>query len=408
MNLLTLIKISWRNIWRNKLRSLVVIISIVFGLLGGIIIIAMSYGLNEERMNNAVDTYLSHIQIHNNLFSEDYNIKHTINNLDVIEKAINEDDRVVSYSKRIVLNGMLSNSNGSYGIQVKGIDPDEEIKVTNTYEKIIDGEYFKSKRDNTILVGKKLADKLNLKLKSKVVITFQDENYELTSLLYRVEGIFRSGNSRYDEINVFIKNKSITKNLPGFNGYHEMPILLSDIELRGEVKKDLIPMSSDNIVEGWDDISKELAYANEMLSAVLYIFMMIILSGLSFGVINTMLMAILERRKEIGMLMSIGMNRYKIFMMISFETIFLSLIALPFGLITSYLIVEYYSVVGIDLSVVEAGLENFGVGTRLYFKVPNEEYFYVSLMVFVISIFSSIFPSIRALKINPVEATKTI
>tara|TARA_B100001741_G_scaffold306524_1_gene300095 strand:+ start:380 stop:1606 length:1227 start_codon:yes stop_codon:yes gene_type:complete len=408
MNLLTLIKISWRNIWRNKLRSLVVIISIVFGLLGGIIIIAMSYGLNEERMNNAVDTYLSHIQIHNNLFSEDYNIKHTINNLDVIEKAINEDERVVSYSKRIVLNGMLSNSNGSYGIQVKGIDPDEEIKVTNTYEKIIDGEYFRSKRDNTILVGKKLADKLNLKLKSKVVITFQDENYELTSLLYRVEGIFRSGNSRYDEMNVFVKNKSITKNLPGFNGYHEMPILLSDIELRGEVKKDLIPISSDNIVEGWDDISKELAYANEMLSAVLYIFMMIILSGLSFGVINTMLMAILERRKEIGMLMSIGMNRYKIFMMISLETIFLSLIALPFGLITSYLIVEYYSVVGIDLSVVEAGLENFGVGTRLYFKVPNEEYFYVSLMVFVISIFSSIFPSIRALKINPVEATKTI
>ena len=408
MNLLTLIKISWRNIWRNKLRSLVVIISIVFGLLGGIIIIAMSYGLNEERMNNAVDTYLSHIQIHNNLFSEDYNIKHTINNLDSIEKAINKDERVVSYSKRIVLNGMLSNSNGSYGIQVKGIDPDEEIKVTNTYDKIIDGEYFRSKRDNTILVGKKLADKLNLKLKSKVVITFQDENYELTSLLYRVEGIFRSGNSRYDEMNVFVKNKSITKNLPGFNGYHEMPILLSDIELRGEVKKDLIPISSDNIVEGWDDISKELAYANEMLSAVLYIFMMIILSGLSFGVINTMLMAILERRKEIGMLMSIGMNRYKIFMMISFETIFLSLIALPFGLITSYLIVEYYSVVGIDLSVVEAGLENFGVGTRLYFKVPNEEYFYVSLMVFVISIFSSIFPSIRALKINPVEATKTI
>ncbi len=408
MNLLTLIKISWRNIWRNKLRSLVVIFSIVFGLLGGIIIIAMSYGLNEERMNNAVDTYLSHIQIHNNLFSEDYNIKHTINNLDAIEKAINQDERVVSYSKRIVLNGMLSNSNGSYGIQVKGIDPDEEIKVTNTYEKIIDGEYFRSKRDNTILVGKKLADKLNLKLKSKVVITFQDENYELTSLLYRVEGIFRSGNSRYDEMNVFVKNKSITKNLPGFNGYHEMPILLSDIELRGEVKKDLIPLSSDNIVEGWDDISKELAYANEMLSAVLYIFMMIILSGLSFGVINTMLMAILERRKEIGMLMSIGMNRYKIFMMISFETIFLSLIALPFGLITSYLIVEYYSVVGIDLSVVEAGLENFGVGTRLYFKVPNEEYFYVSLMVFVISIFSSIFPSIRALKINPVEATKTI
>ena len=408
MNILTLIKISWRNVWRNKLRSIVVIVSVVFGILGGIIMIAMSYGLNEERMNNAVETYLSHIQIHNESFSEDYNIKHTIDNLEAIENAINNDSRVVSYSKRIILNGMMSNSNGSYGIQVKGVDPAEEIKVTNTYEKLIEGEYFKSKRDNTILVGKKLADRLNLKIKSKVVITFQDANYDLTSLLYRVEGIFRSGNSRYDEANVFVKNISISNNLSGFSGYHEIPILLTDINLRNEVKSDLIPYSSDNIIEAWDDISKDLAYANEMLAAVLYIFMMIILSGLSFGIVNTMLMAILERKKEIGMLMSIGMSRYKIFLMICFETIFLSIVALPFGLIFSYLIVEYYSVVGIDLSIVEAGLDNFGVGTRMYFKVPDEQYFIVSIMVFIIAVISSIFPSMRALKINPVEATKTI
>ena len=384
------------------------ILSVVFGILGGIIMIAMSYGLNEERMNNAVETYLSHIQIHNKLFREDYNIKHTINNLDNIENVLNQDERVVSYTKRIILNGMLSNSNGSYGIQIKGVNPETEKNVTNTHEKLIEGEYFNSKRDNTILVGKKLADKLNLNLKSKVVITFQDEFNELTSLLYRVEGIYKSGNSRYDESNVFVKNISITKNLPSFSGIHEIPILLTDIELRNSVKKDLILLSPNNIVEAWDDISKDLAYANEMLAAVLYIFMMIILIGLSFGIVNTMLMAILERKKEIGMLMSIGMNRYKIFLMICFETTFLSMIALPFGLISSYLIVEYYSVVGIDLSIVEAGLENFGVGTRLYLKVPQEQYIVVAIMVFMISIISSIFPSLRALKINPVEATKTI
>ena len=361
-----------------------------------------------ERMNNAVDTYLSHIQIHNKKFSDDFNLRHTISNLSEIEEKINNDERVVSYSKRIILNGMLSNSNGSYGIQVKGIDPDEEVNVTNTYEKVIEGEYFKSSRDNTILVGKKLADRLNLKIKSKVVVTFQDENNNLTSLLYRVEGIFRSGNSRYDDSNVFVRNSSITKNLPGFSGFHEIPILLTDIELKDEIKSELIPYSNENIVESWDDISKDLAYANEMLAAVLYIFMMIILSGLSFGIVNTMLMAILERKKEIGMLMSIGMNRYKIFLMIGFETIFLTVVALPFGLIISYMLVEYYSVVGIDLSMVEAGLENFGVGTRLYFQLPTSEYYVVSAMVFVISLISSIFPSIRALKINPVEATKSI
>jgi len=408
MNILTIVKIAWRNLWRSKLRSSVVILSVIFGIVGGIIIIAMSYGLNMERMNNAVDTYLSHIQIHNKKFSDDFNLRHTISNLSEIEEKINNDERVVSYSKRIILNGMLSNSNGSYGIQVKGVDPDQEVNVTNTYEKVIEGEYFKSSRDNTILVGKKLADRLNLKIKSKVVVTFQDENNNLTSLLYRVEGIFRSGNSRYDDANVFVRNSSITKNLPNFSGFHEIPILLTDIELKDKVKSELIPFSDENIVESWDDISKDLAYANEMLAAVLYIFMMIILSGLSFGIVNTMLMAILERKKEIGMLMSIGMNRYKIFLMIGFETIFLTVVALPFGLLISYMLVEYYSVVGIDLSMVEAGLENLGVGTRLYFQLPTSDYYVVSGMVFVISLISSIFPSIRALKINPVEATKSI
>ncbi len=408
MNILTIVKIAWRNLWRSKLRSSVVILSVIFGIVGGIIIIAMSYGLNMERMNNAVDTYLSHIQIHNKKFSDDFNLRHTISNLSEIEEKINNDERVVSYSKRIILNGMLSNSNGSYGIQVKGVDPDQEVNVTNTYEKVIEGEYFKSSRDNTILVGKKLADRLNLKIKSKVVVTFQDENNNLTSLLYRVEGIFRSGNSRYDDANVFVRNSSITKNLPNFSGFHEIPILLTDIELKDEVKSELIPFSNENIVESWDDISKDLAYANEMLAAVLYIFMMIILSGLSFGIVNTMLMAILERKKEIGMLMSIGMNRYKIFLMIGFETIFLTVVALPFGLLISYMLVEYYSVVGIDLSMVEAGLENLGVGTRLYFQLPTSDYYVVSGMVLVISLISSIFPSIRALKINPVEATKSI
>ena len=92
MNILTIVKIAWRNLWRSKLRSSVVILSVIFGIVGGIIIIAMSYGLNMERMNNAVDTYLSHIQIHNKKFSDDFNLRHTISNLSEIEEKINNDE----------------------------------------------------------------------------------------------------------------------------------------------------------------------------------------------------------------------------------------------------------------------------------------------------------------------------
>ncbi len=413
MNLITLIKIGWRNIWRNKKRSLVVILSIVLGLYRGLIISSLMITLNSQRMNTAINTYLADIQIHNKEFSKEYSLSDTISNIHYLEEKLKNDNRVKSYSKRVVINGMLSNSTGSYGVNVLGINPESEMKVTNVYTKIIEGDYFESKRSNTMVVGKKLADKLNLRLRSKVVIAFQDVNGDITSLLFRIEGIFKSGNGMFDDYNVFVKNSSIFSNIPDLNSYHEIPVLtinggVTTNSVNESLRLDLQKINNTLDVKSWDEIAVELAYANQMLSSFLYIFMLIVLSGLSFGIINTMLMAILERKKEIGMLMSIGMTKIYIFLMICFETIFLSLVAIPFGLLITYITIDYFSVSGIDLSVVGSGLENFGVGTILYLKLPAEYYLNLSLLVILISSISSIFPAIRALKINPAEATKSI
>jgi len=413
MNIITLIKIGWRNIWRNKKRSLVVILSIVLGLYGGLIISSLMITLNSQRMDTAINTYLADIQIHDKEFSKEYSLSDTISNIQYLEEKLKQDNRVKAYSKRVVINGMLSNSTGSYGVNVLGINPETEMKVTNVYTKIVEGDYFESERSNTMVVGKKLAEKLNLKLRSKVVIAFQNVNGDITSLLFRIEGIFKSGNGMFDDYNVFVKNSSIFSNIPDLKSYHEIPILTVDggvttNSLNESLKLDLQKINNTLDVKSWDEIAVELAYANQMLGSFLYIFMLIVLSGLSFGIINTMLMAILERKKEIGMLMSIGMTKIYIFLMICFETVFLSLVAIPFGLLITYITIDYYSVSGIDLSVVGSGLENFGVGTILYLKLPIEYYFNLSLLVILISSISSIFPAIRALKINPVEATKSI
>ena len=408
MNLNTLIKIGWRNIWRNKKRSLVVILSIVLGLYGGLIIASLMITLNTQRMDTAINTYLADIQIHNKNFSKEYSLNDTISNIHFLEKTLTNDSRVKSFSKRVVINGMLSNSTGSYGVNVLGINPESEVKVTNVYSKLVEGDYFESKRLNTMIVGKKLADKLDLRLRSKVVVAFQDVNSDITSLLFRVEGIFKSGNGMFDDYNVFVKNASIFSNLPDLNGYHEIPILTTDENATQSLKFDLKNTDNSLEVKSWDEIAVELAYANQMISSFLYIFMLIVLSGLSFGIINTMLMAILERKKEIGMLMSIGMIKIYIFLMICFETVFLSLVAIPFGILITYITVDYFSVTGIDLSIVGSGLENFGVGAILYLKLHNEYYYNLSLLVILISFISSIFPAIRALKINPAEATKSI
>ena len=144
MNLNTLIKIGWRNIWRNKKRSLVVILSIVLGLYGGLIIASLMITLNTQRMDTAINTYLADIQIHNKNFSKEYSLNDTISNIHFLEKTLTNDSRVKSFSKRVVINGMLSNSTGSYGVNVLGINPESEVKVTNVYSKLVEGDYFES------------------------------------------------------------------------------------------------------------------------------------------------------------------------------------------------------------------------------------------------------------------------
>ena len=145
-----------------------------------------------------------------------------------------------------------------------------------------------------------------------------------------------------------------------------------------------------------------------MMSEVLYIFMLIILLALSFSIINTMLMAVLERKKEIGMLMCIGMNKINLFSMIAFETVFISMVAAPIGILAAYATITYFGANGIDLSIVADGLEALGMGSSIFPFLPNELYINISLMTLVVAFLSSLFPARRALALRPAEAVRSL
>ena len=119
-------------------------------------------------------------------------------------------------------------------------------------------------------------------------------------------------------------------------------------------------------------------------------------------------MAVLERKKELGMLMSVGLNKRKVFLMIVFETIFISLVAAPIGILLSYLLISYFGIHGIDLSVVGEGLEEFGIGTRIYTKLSLNNYWTISVLTLIVTFLSSLIPARRALKLNPAEAVRAL
>ena len=404
----TLIKIAWRNVWRNKIRSGVVIISIVLGIWAGLFVMAMTLGLNEQRMNGAISTYLSHVQVHDAQYSKEQNINYYIQNKEKILNKIESDNNIKAYAKRTIVTAMAANSNGSYGVQIVGINPAEEKKLTSISDKLIEGTYLNKFKRNPIIIGNALADKLNLNLRSKIVITLQDINSNIVSTSFRVEGIFKTSSSMFDEATLFVKMDDLEQ-ITGLSGQiHEIAILANSIDNTEKIKSDLNKDILGSKAETWSDIAPELGYANEMMSRFIYIFMGIIFLALAFSIINTMLMAVLERRKELGMLMSVGMNKSRIFSMITLETLFISALATPIGMLLSFWTISYFGEVGIDLSVVAKGLESLGIGTRIYTFLPRQLYINITFLSLLVTFVSALFPARRALKLNPVEAIKAL
>tara|TARA_B100000900_G_scaffold416254_1_gene450607 strand:+ start:5419 stop:6636 length:1218 start_codon:yes stop_codon:yes gene_type:complete len=405
--MMTTLKIAWRNIWRTPLRSLIVIGSIVLGIWAGIFVIAFCYGLNSQRTINRIESAVSHIQIHHPEYEKDFDSKFILEDPITLEKTLEADPKIKSYALRSLQLGMISSPIKSNGVQIIGINKTQEKEVTNLYNNLIEGTYFETKRKNAILIGEVLAKKLNVRLRSKVVLTFQDNENNIISGAFRICGIFKTQFSKYDQGHVFIQNKDLHRLIQS-DGYHQAALLCHSINEVDTVLNQLQSQLNNATVKDWKKIAPELAYADEIMETWLFLIMIIIMLALIFGIINTMLMAVFERRKELGMLMAIGMNKSKVFTLILVETFFLSLVGAPTGMFLGALTIQITSKTGIDLSIVGDGLQSVGLSNIVYPIIEPKFYLITGVMVFLFTLIAAIYPSKKALRLKPTEAIRTI
>ena len=247
-----------------------------------------------------------------------------------------------------------------------------------------------------------------LDIKKKIYLTFVDENGDQQRIKLKVEGIFKTASTLFDRTNIYMKRGDLQSLLANRSAIHEIGIMCENLNVVDSKVDALNKRFTNNKIESWGQIAPELAYAQEIMGSFIYIFMGIILVALSFGIVNTMLMAVLERKKELGMLMSVGLNKRKVLSMVVFETLFISLVAAPIGIFLSYSFISYFGIHGIDLSSVGEGLEELGIGTRVFTKLSLNNYINVTILTLVVTFFSSLIPSRRALKLNPAEAVRAL
>ncbi len=469
--------ISWKNVWRNKIRSLVVIVAFTLGIFGGVYMVAVFTGMIDSRVKMAIGNEASHIQVHHPRYLDNNEPKYTIDDYQKYVDQIEKIPEVTGVSPRIKILGMASTSGNASGVMINGIDVEKEKQVSGIDESLVNGggSFFDEDGRKPIVIGEKLAKTLKLtyykmteedkeklaekknmrtafplldslidkqfrteadldkalvdllgksdagkfafhiksaaikyRLKRKIVLSFQSLDGHISYDAFRVVGVYKTGNSAFDGLNLFVRNSDIAPVANLATGQvNQLAILLSSVEhddlVAGQVKEIMPGMD----VQTWDEIMPEAGMYASAMDFYLFIFMVIIMLALGFGIVNTMLMTVLERIKELGMLMAIGMNKKRVFSMIMLETVFLGLTGAALGMAISYGLIWYTGKTGLDLtSLYQEGFEALGFSPMIYPSISWGSFFQLILLVVLTGVLASIYPARKAIKLNPSEALR--
>jgi len=239
-----------------------------------------------------------------------------------------------------------------------------------------------------------------------VVLTFQDAEGTLCRASFRISGIYKTLNTTWDEFHLYVHHEDLEQTL-GAPLVHEVLVRFTETVDTDEKTLELAAvLPNDMSLKSWKQVNPELGFADDMMAIMLVLVLGIIMMALLFGIINNMLMAILERRRELGMLMAVGMNKRKLFLMILLETLMLGFVGGPIGIVLSDLSTRIMMRIGVDLTSKKEGLAELGVQSIIYPEIVPEYYIIIAIMVVTTALIASILPAVRALKLNPVEAIR--
>ncbi len=404
----TFIIIAWRNIGRNKYRSLITIGGIALGLAALVFIRSFIDGADSQMVENYTSFLSGHIQIHQKGFHKKMGLDLSIEKLSSIESALKNNPNIKAYTKRIKDYALISSAENSSGILLMGIDPLREPSVTTLNQRIKRGRFLSQKDDDKIVIGKELAENLNVDLGDKIVIMSQGYDGSMAAAAYKICGILDTGASEIDKGLALITLKAAQELLVMENKVSEIAIRTSSPfgieEITSPLKEKLSNLGYE--VLSWKEISPLAVQWLEFDKAFSNIILFIVLIVVAASILNTMLMSVMERVKEIGIMLALGTKPKDIVFMVGWESFFLGIIGTSIGMFIGLTASYYFGRTGIDLSMFSSALEAYYTGSVIY---PRILFAYVSLWALIVlltSVLASLYPAYKASKLKPVEALR--
>jgi len=403
-------KIAWRNIYRNKKRSLITITSIFAALFLIIFMRALQFGFYDNIIKTVVESYAGYVEVHAKGFWDNQNLENSmvvdnelIKNIESVNGVENTVERLQSFS-------LISTGEKTRGGVINGVVIEDEQKITDWNKNIIDGS-FQLER-NEIIIAKGIAEYFDLQIGDSLILYGQGYRGMMAAGKYPIKGIIDLKNPNLNKLGIFMTLESARDYVSSDNISTHIIIDKRQYYSEDKILNDLESiLSSDYEVMTWKETLPEIEQTITADSAGGLIMAFILYIIVVFGMFGTVLMMTEERKYEFGVLISIGMSRIRLFSIILVETVILSMIGVVLAILVTYPISYYFYLNPINIVTLmgegaDVMLEEFGFDPVVPFSISLDIPFSHALIIFTFSLLISVYPAIRIFRLNPVKSMK--
>ena len=414
-----LLRLAWRNLWYNPARTLIAVAAIGLGYAMLLFVACLMAGLRQQMIETGTDLGLSDIQVHAPGYYPDRSIQQTLGgatgtDVSALLASITADPRVEAASPRVYAYGLVSGTHQSAGVQLLGVVPGQEQKITVLQTRMVGGHYLTGQMPKGVVMGDKLASAIGAKVGSKIVLLTSAVDGSMGNDLYTVAGVFHTGLAAMDQSLVVMPLASLQKLLrlpPG--RIHEIAIKLRNVTMATTTAATLDVLLSKSLpvqVMPWQELAPELADYVQFNRRVTFILFFIFFLLAAMGIVNTMLMAIIERTREFGMLMAVGMRPAQVVGLILAEAASLAGASLVLGGALGSPLLWYLQEHGLNLGSNGGAVSLAGVvvGPLWYGRQDFTAYAQAALGLAVTTLASALYPALRAARFRPAEALRKV
>ena len=402
-----LLNLSWRNLWRNRRRTGIMLGAITVGVWAMIFMTALMRGMVDDMIDQGIRNLPGHIQIQHPAYLDDPSVVNNIPEPNGGLRRALDDSGARRWTTRIAVPAVISSERESRGIRLLGVAPGDEAEVSGLPARISEGRFLESDHDTGIVIGARLASRLETRLGKRVVVTSQNPENDLRERGFRVVGIYTAELPAMEEFDVYTARTTLQE-LLGIEGRVSQIIVIGDDyrDIAGlyEPLAAATPPGTD--IRTWNQIDVYLDAMFRMMDGFVLIWVIIIFLALSFGLVNTLVMAVFERVREIGLMQALGMRPRLILYQILLESLLLLLIGLAAGNLLAFATVKPLES-GLDVSVVAEGMAMMGAGSVLYPSLTLRDMLLADGVVILLGLLASLLPAWRAAGLDPIRALNT-